>query len=91
MNRTIKMDRSGRVIIPQVIRVRYGIDGGSHRLEVHESPDGIVLRPVAEEIPAERDRSGWVVFRSADEESVDPSEAVGEARERRHRQVRGDG
>lgn len=83
------MDRSGRVVIPRVIREKYGLVEGSYRLEVSESVEGIVLRPTPEEIPAERDTSGWVVFRSGDQETINPSRAVEEERERRHRRVMG--
>lgn len=91
MSKSIKMDGAGRIVIPQGIRERYGLGKGSHRLEIFESPEGIVLRPAAEEIPAERHPSGWVVFRSGVEQRIDPSRAVEEERERRHRQVRGNG
>jgi AbrB family looped-hinge helix DNA binding protein len=89
MSRTVRMDRSGRVVIPQAVRERYGLGEGSYHLEIRESAEGILLRPKPEEIPAERHSSGWVVFRSGDEETVDPSRSVQEERERRHRQVRG--
>lgn len=85
------MDPSGRVVIPRMVRERYGLLDGSYRLELSESVEGIVLRPVPEEIPAERHESGWVVFQSGDEETVDPVEAVEEERERRHGRVRGHG
>lgn len=91
MGETVKMDGSGRVVIPQAIRERYGLVEGSYRLEIRESPEGIVLRPKPEEIPAERHSSGWVVFRSGGEETVDPVRSIDEERERRHEQVRGDG
>ena len=89
MTRTIKMDASGRVVIPRGIREKYGLVEGSHRLEVSESVEGIVLRPSPEEIRAERHTSGWVIFRSGDQETIDPGRAVEEERERRHRRVMG--
>ncbi len=90
MKKTIKMDRSGRVVLPLAMREKYGLVDGGHRLEIFESPDGIVLRPRPEEIPVERHASGWVVFRSGEEQTVDLDQAVEEEREHRHRQVRGD-
>jgi AbrB family looped-hinge helix DNA binding protein len=90
MSKTIRMDRSGRIVIPQDVRDRYGLLGGAARLEVRESAEGIILRPLPEEIPAVRDPSGWIVFRSSEEEESDPVHAVEEERERRHRQLRGD-
>ncbi|MEQ1858247.1 MAG: AbrB/MazE/SpoVT family DNA-binding domain-containing protein [Longimicrobiales bacterium] len=85
------MDRSGRVVIPQSVRERYGLVNDSYRLEVRETAEGIVLRPSPEEIPAERHPTGWVVFRSGGEAVVDPVRAVEEERERRHRRVRDEG
>ena len=90
MTTTIKMDRSGRIVIPQAVRERYGLVEGDARLEVRESAEGIVLRPLPEEIPAERHPSGWVVFRSSSDDDTDPVESVEDERERRNRQVRGD-
>jgi bifunctional DNA-binding transcriptional regulator/antitoxin component of YhaV-PrlF toxin-antitoxin module len=90
MDNTIKMDRYGRVVIPQVVRERYGlVEGSSYDLEIRESPEGIVLRPAFEEIPVERDPSGWLIFQSGEEDNVDPVEAVQDAREQRDREVRG--
>lgn len=90
MSKTIKMDRSGRVVIPQDVRDRYGLLEGAAKLEVRESAEGIILRPLPEEIPADRHASGWIVFRSSQEEDSDPVHAVEEERERRHRELRGD-
>lgn len=91
MANTVKMDKAGRVVIPRMVRERFGLTDGSYDLELSESAEGIVLRPVAEEIPMERHVSGWVVFHSSDEEAVDPNRTIDEERERRHRQIRGDG
>ena len=87
MNDTIKMDRSGRVVIPQAVRERYGLLEGGVRLEIRESAEGIVLRPLPEEVPAERHASGWVVFRSSEGEAIDAVQEIGEDRERRNRQT----
>jgi AbrB family looped-hinge helix DNA binding protein len=88
MNKTVRMDRFGRVVIPQAIRERYGLLEDSYRLEIRETAEGIILRPKPEEIPAERHSSGWVVFRSSEGETIDPIRSVEEERERRHQQVR---
>ena len=91
MVRTIQMDQSGRLVIPQAVRERYDLDGGGCSLELIESEEGIVLRPKPEEVPAEVHPSGWIVFRSGDAGVIDPAQAVSEERERRSRRVRGDG
>jgi AbrB family looped-hinge helix DNA binding protein len=90
MGETVRMDRFGRVVIPRRVRERYGLVEGAFRLEVVEDAEGILLRPSAEEIPAQRHASGWMVFGSDDEEPVDPAEALELERERRHRAIRDD-
>jgi bifunctional DNA-binding transcriptional regulator/antitoxin component of YhaV-PrlF toxin-antitoxin module len=90
MTKRIKMDRAGRIVIPLWLREKYGLDKASHQLEIFETAEGIGLRPTLEEIPAERDESGWIVFRSDAEEGADPSRAVEQERERRIGHVRGD-
>jgi bifunctional DNA-binding transcriptional regulator/antitoxin component of YhaV-PrlF toxin-antitoxin module len=91
MIRTIHMDPSGRLVIPQAVRERYDLADGAYSLELIESEDGIVLRPKPEEVPAEAHPSGWIVFRSGDAETIAPARIVTEERERRSRRVRGDG
>jgi len=90
MGKTIKMDRAGRVVVPLAVRERYGLVGGDFRLEVRESAEGILLQPKWDEIPVERHPSGWLVFRSADRESVDPVAAVEATRDRRRREITGE-
>jgi len=63
-------------------------------MEIVETPDGIVLRPVGRDIPTTRDPSGWVVFHSeASEdarETLDPVALVDAERNRRIRQSSGE-
>jgi bifunctional DNA-binding transcriptional regulator/antitoxin component of YhaV-PrlF toxin-antitoxin module len=91
MIRTIRMDPSGRLVIPQAVRERYDLADGAYSLELVESEEGIVLRPKPEEVPADVHPSGWIVFRSGEAETIDPAQALSEERERRSRRVRGDG
>lgn len=87
---TISMDAAGRLVVPKAIRERYGLVGGSHEMEITDTPDGIVLRPKGDMVPAVRDVSGWVVFQSGPEETVDPVAAIDAERHRRERSVVGD-
>ncbi len=41
---TVKVDKAGRLVLPKPVRERLGLHAGSD-LEVHETPDGIVLKP----------------------------------------------
>ena len=71
---TVSMDKSGRVVLPRVIRERLGLSGPA-QLELVDSPDGVVLRPVGAEVPFTSDPSGWIVFHS-DSETDTPKESV---------------
>lgn len=42
----ITIDRAGRVVIPQAVRRRLGLEAGT-RLEIEEVDGGIVLRPTS--------------------------------------------
>ena len=85
---TVNMDKAGRVVLPRVIRERLGLTGAA-QLELVDSPDGVVLRPVGTEVPFSRDASGWVVFHSesaeTEQESMDPVAAIDAERGRRTR------
>jgi bifunctional DNA-binding transcriptional regulator/antitoxin component of YhaV-PrlF toxin-antitoxin module len=84
------MDRVGRLVLPRATRERYGLVDGTHALDLEETADGILLSPRGEAIPATRHASGWIVFRSGEPGSIDPTHAVTQSRERRHRSVAGD-
>ena len=42
---TLKIDRSGRIVVPKPLRERLGLRPDME-LEVSEQPDGVLLRPV---------------------------------------------
>jgi AbrB family looped-hinge helix DNA binding protein len=42
---TLKMDKAGRVILPKPVRDRLGLHAGSD-IEIEETADGVVLKPV---------------------------------------------
>jgi AbrB family looped-hinge helix DNA binding protein len=60
MARQTTLDPFGRVVIPKSVRVRLGLEAGAV-LEVDESDDTIVLRPVSDEAPLRRE-GGVLVF-----------------------------
>ena len=84
---TITMDAAGRIVVPKAFRERYGLVGGVFELEASDSPEGIVLRPKGEAVPSVRRPSGWVVFTSGPDATVDPVAAIAEERRRRHDQI----
>lgn len=56
---TLKIDNAGRIVVPKPIRDRLGLRAGSD-IEITETPDGIVLKPVAERPAMERVNGLWV-------------------------------
>ena len=83
------MDAAGRIVVPKALRERYGLVDGVYELEASDSPEGIVLRPKGEAVPSVRRPSGWIVFTSGPEATVDPVAAVTEERRRRQDHVAG--
>jgi AbrB family looped-hinge helix DNA binding protein len=87
MGITVTMDKAGRVVLPRVIRERLGLSGPAE-LELIDAPDGVVLRPVGQDVTTTRDPSGWVVFHSdSGDKPVDPVAAVDAERKRRIRRT----
>jgi bifunctional DNA-binding transcriptional regulator/antitoxin component of YhaV-PrlF toxin-antitoxin module len=87
MNATITMDAAGRLVVPKAFRERYGLVNGVYELEASDSPEGIVLRPKGEAVPSIRRTSGWVVFTSGPDATVDPVDAITAGRRRRQDQI----
>jgi AbrB family looped-hinge helix DNA binding protein len=56
---TLKMDKAGRVIIPKPVRDRLGLHVGSD-LEIHEIPEGLILKPVGRRPSLIKKGSFWV-------------------------------
>ena len=56
---TLKMDKAGRVILPKPVRDRLGLREGSD-LEVEETPEGVMLKPVAARPSMLKKRGLWV-------------------------------
>lgn len=56
---TLKIDNAGRIVVPKPIRDRLGLRAGAD-IEVTETADGIVLKPVADQPPMERVNGLWV-------------------------------
>ena len=56
---TLKIDKAGRVILPKPVRDRLGLHAGSD-LEIHETPDGVVLRPAGREPSLVKKGRFWV-------------------------------
>jgi bifunctional DNA-binding transcriptional regulator/antitoxin component of YhaV-PrlF toxin-antitoxin module len=40
---TLRVDPQGRLVLPQAVRRRFGIEGRSAELVAHETPDGLLI------------------------------------------------
>jgi AbrB family looped-hinge helix DNA binding protein len=56
---TLKIDNAGRVVLPKPVRDRLGLRSGSD-LEIEETPEGLVLKPVGRRPSLVRRGSFWV-------------------------------
>ncbi len=84
---TLKMDKAGRVILPKPVRDRLGFQEGSD-LEVEETPEGIMLKPV-EARPSMVKKQGLWVHTGKVPPHFDVLQAVRDDREDRIRKLSG--
>jgi AbrB family looped-hinge helix DNA binding protein len=83
----VKVDQAGRIVLPKKVRDRLGLRKDSE-LELKESTEGIVLKPV-DEGSLWRDENGWPVFHGRPIGRVDWNRLVDEMREERMREIGG--
>ncbi len=83
----LRIDRSGRVVLPKTLRSRLGLalDG---EFEALERPDGVLLQPLKQE-PAMVQVDGLWIHRGKPEPGADWSRMVDEVREERNRDISG--
>ena len=75
----IGIDKAGRVVLPKAVRDHYGVNPGAV-LEVEESDEIIVLRPIHDE-PSVGEKNGLLVVSSpADEDLADSVSRMREGR-----------
>lgn len=84
---TLRMDKAGRVVLPKPLRDRLGLRDGSD-LEVEETGDGIVLKPLGER-PALIKKDGLWVHTGRVPPGFDTLQAIRDEREERIRKVSG--
>jgi AbrB family looped-hinge helix DNA binding protein len=84
---TVKIDKAGRIVVPKPIRDRLGLHEGSD-LEIEETPEGVMLKPVEERSAMVKKRGLWV-FTGKVPPGWDPVKAVEDAREERIRDIWG--
>jgi len=83
----VTIDSAGRIVVPKPVRERLGLRKDS-KLELEETADGIVLKPVENE-PLWRRENGRLVFMGCPVEKVDWDRIVDEDREARMRKIGG--
>jgi AbrB family looped-hinge helix DNA binding protein len=84
---TLRMDKAGRVILPKPVRDRLGLQEGSS-LEIVETSDGLVLKPV-EPHPSMVKKHGLWVHTGKLPPGFDIVQAIREDREDRIRKLAG--
>ena len=84
---TLKIDNAGRIVVPKPIRERLGLRAGSD-IEITETPDGIVLKPVPDR-PAMEKVNGLWVHHGQPPANFDWDRFLNEEREERTRRILG--
>jgi AbrB family looped-hinge helix DNA binding protein len=83
----VKIDKAGRIILPKPVRDRLQLRPGAN-LELQESPEGILLRPVGQAASMVQKNGIWVHLGRAPR-GFDWSRAVDDAREERIKDASG--
>ncbi len=84
----VKIDQAGRVVLPKKIRERFGLRKDSE-LELRESNEGIVLKPVAQKSSLVRRRNGRLVFTGHPVGRINWDRLVENMHEERIREING--
>lgn len=84
---TLRVDKAGRVVLPKPLRDRMGLHEGSN-LDLLETPEGIVLKPV-EQRPAMVKKDGLWVHTGKMPTGFDVVQSIRDDREDRIRKVAG--
>jgi AbrB family looped-hinge helix DNA binding protein len=83
----VTIDQAGRIVVPKAVRERLGLRKNS-MLELEETEDGIVLKPLAQQGGLVR-RNGRLVITGLPVANLDPVRMVEEDREERMRHIGG--
>jgi AbrB family looped-hinge helix DNA binding protein len=84
---TLRIDKAGRVILPKPVRDRLGLRAGSD-LEMQETPEGVMLKPVARK-PSLVKKGGFWVHNGEIPTAYDILKAIDEDQEARMRKAWG--
>jgi AbrB family looped-hinge helix DNA binding protein len=81
----LRIDRSGRIVVPKPLRKRLGLDSGQE-LELIEQSNGVLLRPVQHE-PSLVRVGGVLVHQGVSEPGFNWAQVIDDAREERIQQL----
>jgi AbrB family looped-hinge helix DNA binding protein len=84
---TLKVDKAGRIVLPKPVRDRLGLHDGSN-LEMEETPEGVVLKPVGRKSSLVR-KGRFLVHTGQLPSGYDTFEAIDQDREERERKILG--
>jgi len=83
----VKIDKSGRIILPKPVRDRFRLRQGSN-LEIEERPEGVLLKPV-EQRPSMVKKNGLWVHLGELPEGYDWDRLIDDEREDRIKYISG--
>ena len=84
----VTIDQAGRIVVPKSVRERFGLRKDS-KLELEETAEGMVLKPIEQESALVRDKHGWLVHTGRPVGKIDWDRLVQEDREERMRKIGG--
>ena len=79
---TVRIDGTGRIVIPKPMREKLGLTPGTE-LEVSEGPDGLLSKPAQRDAPALVLEDGLLVHQGVPTEPLDFRRFIEQVRERR--------
>jgi AbrB family looped-hinge helix DNA binding protein len=88
MNRTVTLDKAGRVVLPKTLRDELRLQPGD-TLELDSAGDTVSLRPVRSATPLRKERGVWVFRTGGTLTAEAAAKAVREMREQRDRRSAG--
>lgn len=84
----LRMDKSGRVVLPKPLRRRLGVQNNAAELEVVEQPNGVLLRKVDQQPSMIRVDGLWV-HQGIPDPDIDWDRVIDGTREERIRDIIG--
>jgi AbrB family looped-hinge helix DNA binding protein len=84
---TLRIDHAGRIVIPKAVRERFGLRPGTD-LEVCDSPEGLILKPLPQRPSLVREKGVWV-HQGVPRSPIDLTQSIEQIRQDRARSIVG--